>query len=82
MGASSSRDPGDIFEVVEELQRALVNVNFISLSSKLRIASEIVQKTKGSYDVCTNEKHFDASLMVIWVVYSVEVHPACCEDSG
>lgn len=41
MGASSSRDPGDIFEVLEDLQRALIAVNFISLGSKLRIASEI-----------------------------------------
>lgn len=41
MGSSASRDPGDIFEVIESLQKSYINTNFLSLTSRVRIASEI-----------------------------------------
>ena len=57
-GALYTSDPGDIYKSIKDLSKDSIRVSIVGLSAQLKICQTIVNETKGTYDVITNESHY------------------------
>ena len=64
LGSSNTKDPGDIFEIVKKMKDTYTVCNFVSLSSRLHVATTIAKETSGAFHLVRNTKNFEEIMTV------------------
>ncbi|RKO95969.1 Ssl1-like protein, partial [Caulochytrium protostelioides] len=64
-GSLTSCDPGNIYDLIPQLNQDRITVNIIGLASEVHVCKAVCASTRGQYRVIMNEDHFD-EIMTGW----------------